>query len=62
MQANATKSPAARDEAKKFLTDILASGPVRRTRTRTLDPLIKSRHITLIDQASFRHLLGSFRD
>jgi hypothetical protein len=27
----ATKSPAARDEAKKFLTDILASGPVLRT-------------------------------
>jgi hypothetical protein len=27
----ATKSPAARDEAKKFLTDILANGPVHKT-------------------------------
>jgi hypothetical protein len=27
----ATKSPAARDEAKKFLTDILANGPVLKT-------------------------------
>jgi hypothetical protein len=29
--ASATKSPAARDEAKKFLTDILANGPVLTT-------------------------------
>jgi putative DNA primase/helicase len=28
MQASASKSPAARDEAKKFLADILANGPV----------------------------------
>jgi putative DNA primase/helicase len=28
MQANASKSPAARDEAKKFLADTLANGPV----------------------------------